>query len=106
MPASQVFSGSGDPNGVVDGNPGDVYQDQTGKFWLNIVAPSTWIQLTGADLGWFGTGVNGDHTVVGTETMLRDRFYRNLTIPAGAVLRTTGFRLYISETLTIDPGGL
>lgn len=46
MPASQVFSGIGNPNGVVDGNPGDVYQDQTGKFWLNIAAPSTWVQLT------------------------------------------------------------
>ena len=45
MPASQVFSGSGDPNGVVDGNPGDVYQDQTGKLWVNTVAPSTWTLL-------------------------------------------------------------
>lgn len=48
MPAAQVFSGTGNPNGVVDGNPGDVYQDQTGKFWLNVAAPSTWVQLATA----------------------------------------------------------
>lgn len=106
MPASQVFSSSGDPNGVVDGNPGDVCQDQTGKLWLNIAAPSTWIQLPGGDLGWFGTGVDGDHTVIGTETLLRDKFYRNLTIPAGTALRTAGFRVYVSGTLTIAPGAV
>src|SRR5574342_756024 len=42
MPASQSLSGSGDPNGTVNGNPGDVYQDQTGKLWVNLAAPSTW----------------------------------------------------------------
>lgn len=106
MPASQVFSGSGDPNGVVFGNPGDLYQDQTGRFWLNVAAPTTWFPFPSGDLGWFGTGVDGDHTVAGTETLLRDRFYRNLTIPAGTVLRTVGFRVYVAGTLTIAAGGL
>ena len=60
MPASQVFSGVGDPNGVVDGNPGDVYQDQTGAFWVNTVAPSTWAQAsTGAGGGFSGTWSSG-----------------------------------------------
>lgn len=55
MPASQVFSGTGDPNGTVDGNPGDFYQDQTGKVWVNIAAPSTWSQLgSGAAAGSTG----------------------------------------------------
>lgn len=45
MPASQTLSGTGNPNGVVDGNPGDTYQDQTGKLWVNTAAPSTWVQL-------------------------------------------------------------
>jgi hypothetical protein len=45
MPASQVFSGTGDPNGIVDGNPGDEYQDQTGALWVNVAAPSTWEKL-------------------------------------------------------------
>lgn len=46
MTASQIFSGTGDPNGVVVGNPGDVYQDQTGKLWVNTAAPSTWTELS------------------------------------------------------------
>jgi hypothetical protein len=46
MPASKTYSGIGDPNGVVNGNPGDIYQDQTGKLWVNVAAPSTWEQLT------------------------------------------------------------
>ena len=45
MAVSQALSGSGDPNGVVVGNPGDTYQDQTGSLWVNAAAPSTWIQL-------------------------------------------------------------
>ena len=45
MPASQQFSGNGDPNGIVDGNPGDIYQDQSGKEWINTAAPSTWVQV-------------------------------------------------------------
>jgi len=107
MAASQLFSGVGNPNGVVYGNPGDLYQEQTGQVWLNVAAPTTWIQLViNADLGWFGTGVDGDHTVVGAEIMLRDRFYRNLTIKAGGSLRTLGFRLYVSGKLTIEVGGL
>jgi hypothetical protein len=46
MPASQIFSGNGNPNGIVDGNPGDLYQDQAAAVWLNTVAPSTWVQLS------------------------------------------------------------
>ena len=57
MPVSQLFSGIGDPNGVVDGNPGDVYQDQTGKFWVNTAAPSTWQQVSTSDLWASGAGV-------------------------------------------------
>jgi len=45
MPASQIFSGTGDPNGVFAGNPGDVYQDQTGQLWVNTAAPSIWTLL-------------------------------------------------------------
>ncbi len=57
MPASQTFSGNGDPNGVVDGNPGDLYQDQIGKAWVNTAAPSTWVQLaTGSSVFVPGAG--------------------------------------------------
>ena len=51
MPPSQLFSGIGDPNGTVDGNPGDLYQDQSGKAWINTAAPSTWAQLATGSFG-------------------------------------------------------
>jgi hypothetical protein len=54
--ASQAFSGAANPNGVVVGNPGDTYQDQTGKFWINITAPSTWVQL--------GSSSGGGHDLI------------------------------------------
>lgn len=66
MPASQVFSGTGDPNGVVDGNPGDFYQDQTGKLWVSIAAPSTWALVqAGAEAVVF------DDAVAGTDSNIR-----------------------------------
>lgn len=51
MPASQQFSGTGDPNGVVFGNPGDSYQDETGAFWLKATGAGTstgWIVFSSA----------------------------------------------------------
>jgi hypothetical protein len=38
---AQLYSGTGDPNGAVFGNPGDVYQDETGVFWLKTTGPGT-----------------------------------------------------------------
>src|SRR5512135_381862 len=32
--ATTQFSGVGDPNGVVFGNPGDLYEDETGALWV------------------------------------------------------------------------
>jgi hypothetical protein len=45
MPASQLFSGTGSPNGAVTGNPGDVYQDETGKLWSKTTG-------LGTNTGW------------------------------------------------------
>jgi len=105
MPASQVFSGSGNPNGVVDGNPGDVYQDQTGKFWLNVAAPSTWVQLSsGGGSDWYGNGADGPlHVAAGTTTLTRDMFYTTLLIDPGATLETAGFRVF-AQTSIVNNG--
>ena len=65
--ASQVFSGSGDPNGVVFGIPGDLYQDQLGALWLNVTAPSTWIQFAPSSLArqiTVATGGTPDYTSI------------------------------------------
>lgn len=58
--AAQVFNGSGDPNGVVIANPGDFYQDDAGKVWVNVAAPSTWSEIsTGSGGGAFVFNSNG-----------------------------------------------
>lgn len=48
----------------------------------------------------FGRGVDGDVTITGTVTLTRDMEYRSLTVAAGAVLNTAGFRVLVQGTLT------
>jgi hypothetical protein len=67
--AAQLFSGTGDPNGVVHGSPGDVYQDKAGVLWINVTAPTTWSQITsGTDTSqrfdWVANGSEGQTIVV------------------------------------------
>jgi hypothetical protein len=69
------------------------------------------------DLGWFGTGVdgnlvfNGATTLLGmvpagnVYTMFTDIFAADLTVNAGVTIRTAGFRIYVSGTLTIVATG-
>jgi hypothetical protein len=54
--------------------------------------------------GWFGSGIDGNLTVVGTLTLTRDAFYNNLTVPAGTTIKPAGFRLFVANTLTIEAG--
>jgi len=66
--AANLFSGTGDPNGVVFGDPGDAYQDETGAFWTKAsgVATNTdWAQAnsgttSGGEAGLLGTGTGLD----------------------------------------------
>src|SRR5512135_1235551 len=62
MTAAQHYSGVGSPEGIVFADPGDIYQDETGKFWLkesgtgtntgwSQVAPSTAVFVPGAGAG-------------------------------------------------------
>ncbi len=74
---------------------------------------------TGADLGWFGTGVDGDLTFDGTSTVLGivptlgvyelddDIFAMSMTVSGGmapANIHTNGYRIYVAVTLTIETG--
>lgn len=43
--AAKLFSGTGNPNGAVFGDPGDVYQDETGALWSKASGVS-------ANTGW------------------------------------------------------
>lgn len=57
----------------------------------------------------FGDGSDGDHTVVGTETLTGPAFYNDLEIPTGTVLEPRGWPIYVRGVLsgdgTIDFGG-
>jgi hypothetical protein len=53
----------------------------------------------------FGTGADGDVTISGTVTLTADKFYRNLTVPSGAVLNPSGYRVYVYESLAVGYGG-
>lgn len=55
--------------------------------------------------GWYGNGVDGSLTTVGDVTLTRDTFYTNLTVSAGTNIKPNGWRLYVSDTLTIAATG-
>jgi len=51
--------------------------------------------------GVFGDGSDGAVTVSGTVTLARDMFYSTLTVPTATILDTSGYRVFVSGTLTI-----
>lgn len=56
-------------------------------------------QLSPAQLG---TGDDGNATISGTVTLTRDMQYAALTVPSGATLKTNGYRVLCTGTVTID----
>lgn len=67
MPAAQLYSGVGSPEGGVFGNPGDLYQDETGKVWAKGSGAGTntgWQQLsTGAGSSVFVAGAGAGSAI-------------------------------------------
>jgi hypothetical protein len=56
--------------------------------------------------GLYGDGSDGDVVIgPGTTTLTRDMFYQNLTVQALGFLETAGFRVFVSDTLTIESTG-
>lgn len=52
----------------------------------------------------FGTGADGDVIISSNVSINRSMSYRNLTIQSGFSLDPNGFKIYVQETLTIEPG--
>jgi hypothetical protein len=50
----------------------------------------------------WGDGSDGNVTVNGAVTLSRDMFYNNLTLTAGAALKTNGYRIHVAGTLDIS----
>src|SRR5438552_275072 len=110
MPASQVFSGSGDPNGIIDGNPGDIYQDQTGSAWINTAAPSTWTKIGFASgggsvpAGYYGFAYQGDQVIAVDTQFTQTTNFHDLTINNGVTVsfgftNPGGVVIYVDGTL-------
>jgi len=56
-------------------------------------------------MGMFGDGSDGDVTIAsGTTTISREMHYNNLTLAAGASLKTAGNRIFVNGTLTYNVG--
>lgn len=63
-----------------------------------------WIKLTNTPI-MYGTGLDGNHTVAGTEELSYHKFYENLFIPAGTILNTNGWSVRVRNFLKIESGG-
>lgn len=94
-PAS-AFGGDGSRLGNIGGI-------SNGAVAITMLAPSL-AQRIG--IGPYGYGTDSNVTIAGTVTLTRDMFYSNLTINAGAVLNTAGFRVFVRDTCTINSGGI
>lgn len=107
----QLLYGATDPDGGggVAAPESSVYAQTTdGQLWLKTGAADTDWSVLGAGNptnGWYGTGQDGAHTVVGTETLTYDAQYTTLVVPAGAILQTDGFRIYATVSVEVEPGG-
>jgi prepilin-type N-terminal cleavage/methylation domain-containing protein len=87
-------------SGVVDGT---TYQWRIVP--LNAGAVPGAAILTGAAIAtssMFGTGQDGSATISATTTLTRDMHYTNLTVDTGVTLRTGGFRIFATGTVTIN----
>lgn len=52
----------------------------------------------------FGDGSDGDVTISSDTDLTENKNYRNLTVNNGISLKTTGWRVMVSETITLDGG--
>jgi hypothetical protein len=50
----------------------------------------------------FGDGLDGDVTIAADTGLIRDMYYRNLTVNVGATLITNGYRVFVQEVLTLN----
>jgi len=49
----------------------------------------------------YGDSSDGDVTIASNIVLAKDMYYRNLTINDGGMLRTNGFRVFVTKTLTL-----
>lgn len=60
-----------------------------------------WAAL-GFNAGLYGDGSDGNVTISAHTVLTRDMYYANLTVNASIVLRSSGYRIFVSGTLTLN----
>jgi hypothetical protein len=80
--------------------PNEDFAVEYENFILN--THGQWINFLDASNTDFGDGSDGTVTLgAGTTTLARDMYYQDLNIPAGAILASAGYRIFVNGTLTI-----
>lgn len=97
-----MTQGQIDAAGATTGREGTLYYNAVLKR-LELHTGTGTAPVPTADQGlYFGTGSDGDVTIVGTSTSLtRDMHYANLTVPDGTQITTNGFRIFVRGTANI-----
>jgi len=75
----------------------------------NVSATDTILQAIGklstrSGNAMYGAGTDGDQTITVDTTLVKDMYYNNLTINAGATVFTAGYRITVYGTLTLPSG--
>jgi hypothetical protein len=67
-----------------------------------------WLRYAADEIGLalFGNGTDGATTIAGTTTLSDDLHATTLVVQSGGVLRTNGFRVFATESITVDAGGI
>ncbi len=66
----------------------------------------TWLRLN-AGSGEYGDGSDGIVSLGGgTTTLARDMFYDSLTVPSGAILAASSFKIHVRNLTLIEAGGI
>lgn len=87
-------------------NPANASVTPTANY-IPIANSSGLISSSWLDLLLRGTGSDGAVTLgAGTTTLTRDMYYTTLIVPNGATLKTNGYRVYATASVTIDAGGI
>jgi hypothetical protein len=50
----------------------------------------------------YGTGSDDDATISSDYSLPRDMYYDNLTVASGVKLSTSGYKIFVRDTLTIN----
>ena len=79
---------------------------QYNNLRADVVDPTTGHRHDGlgavaALLSLLGDGADGDVTISGNTTLTRDMFYNSLTVNAGVVLTTDGYRIFVKGTCNV-----